>query len=110
MKKVSPLSQLKANRTDYDIPTFSFKSALLIIVGGIVGTILVPILFSMFGVSFNLSVVLGNTFITSFTIAYSRYFIESKKGFCKGFWINYGLFALAFGVIAYFWRYVGLFI
>ena len=110
MKKVSPVSELRAKKTDYDIPTFGFKSALVIILGAIIATIVLPIFLGIFGVSLNLSIVLGNTFITSLAIAYSRFFIESKRGYCKAFWINYGLFALSFGIISYFWRYIGLFI
>ena len=105
MKKGSGVSELQAKKTDYNIPTFGFKSALLIIAGGIVGTMILPMLLSL-----NLSIVLGNTFITSLAIAYSRFFIETKRGYCKAFWINYGLFALSFGIISYFWRYIGLFI
>lgn len=110
MKKVSPVGELRAKKTDYDIPTFGFKSALVIILGAIIATIVLPIFLGIFGVSLNLSIVLGNTFITSLAIAYSRFFIESKRGYCKAFWINYGLFALSFGIISYFWRYIGLFI
>lgn len=110
MKKVSPVGELRAKKTDYDIPTFGFKSALVIILGAIIATIVLPIFLGIFGVSLNLSIVLGNTFITSLAIAYSRFFIETKRGYCKAFWINYGLFALSFGIISYFWRYIGLFI
>jgi len=110
MKKASPVSELQSKRTDYDIPTFGFKSALLIITGAIAGTMILPLVLSIFGISLNLSIVLGNTFITSLAIAYSRFFIETKRGFCKAFWINYVLFALSFGIISYFWRYIGLFI
>lgn len=110
MKRGSPVSELHAKKTDYDIPTFGFKSALVILAGAIVGTIIFPIILSLFGVSQNLGILIGNTIITSFTIAYSRFFIESNKGFCRNFWINYFLFALAFGFISYFWRYIGLYI
>lgn len=110
MKKGSPVGELQAKKTDYDIPTFGFKSALVIILGAIVGTMIFPILLGVFGISLNLSIVLGNTLITSLSIAYSRFFIETKRGYCKAFWINYGLFALSFGIISYFWRYIGLFI
>ena len=110
MKKVSQVSELREKRTDYDIPTFGFKSALLILFGGIVGTIIFPIFLSLFGASQNFGILIGNTVITSFAIAYSRFFIESKKGFCRNFWISYLLFAIALGIISYFWRYVGLYI
>ena len=57
MKKGSGVSELQAKKTDYNIPTFGFKSALLIIAGGIVGTMILPMLLSVFGISLNLSIV-----------------------------------------------------
>ena len=110
MKKGSGVSELQAKKTDYNIPTFGFKSALLIIAGGIVGTMILPMLLSVFGISLNLSIVLGNTFITSFSISYARYFIESRKGFCKGFWLNYLFFAVSFAIISYLWGYLNFYL
>ena len=110
MKKVSPVSELRAKRTDYDIPTFGFKSALIILFGAIIGTIIFPGLLGMLGVSSNFSIMIGNTFITSFVLTYVRYFIESKKGFCKGFWISYLFFGISFGIMSYLWRYLNFFV
>lgn len=110
MKKVSPVSRLQAKKTDYDIPTFGYKSALVILLGAIVGSIIFPLLLSIFRVNPNFSIMIGNTFITSFAITYTRYFIESKKGFCKGFWLSYLFFGVSFGVISYLWKYLNFFI
>lgn len=110
MKKLFPVTELQAKRTDYDIPTFGYKSALVILFGAICGSIIFPWLLSFFGVSSNFSIMIGNTFITSFAIAYSRYFIESKKGKCKGFWLSYLFFGISFGIMSYLWRYLNFFI
>lgn len=110
MKKVSPVGELRAKRTDYDIPTFGFKSALIILLGAIIGTIIFPWFLGIFGVSSNFSIMIGNTFITSFVLVYVRYFIESKKGFCKSFWISYLFFGISFGIISYLWRYLNFFV
>lgn len=103
----SPVSELSAKKTDYDIPTFGFKSALLLVAAAVLGSIIVPFILSLLGVSKELGVVLGNAIITSFAVPYSRFFIETKRGFCKKFWVTYGIFALSFGVISYFWMYLG---
>ena len=110
MKKKSVVSELQAKKTDYNIPTFGFKSALVILFGGVVGTIIFPMFLSIFGVSTNFSMLIGNTFITSFVIAYSRYFIETKKGYCKSFWLSYAFFAFSFGIMSYLWGYLNFFI
>lgn len=51
----------------------------------LIGTIAFPFLLSMFGINYKIGVVIGNTIITSFAVAYTRYFIESKRGFSLGF-------------------------
>ncbi|WP_300383762.1 hypothetical protein [Clostridium sp.] len=109
MKKAASYKTLEAKRTDYDIPTFGFKSAFLIVFGGVVGSVVFPFLLSYLGVGKDLSMLIGNILFPSLAISYSRYFVESKKGICKEFWINYGIFALSFGIITYFWRYLGVF-
>ncbi|MEG2291201.1 MAG: hypothetical protein RSC24_14600 [Clostridium sp.] len=109
IKMKSPVSELSAKRTDYDIPTFGFKSALIIVSGGALGTIVAPYLLSLIGVSKSLSVVIGNALITSFAIAYARFFIESKRGYCKKFWVTYAIFAVSFGIISYFWMYLNIY-
>ena len=110
MKKASPVSELRAKRTDYDIPTFGFKSALIILFGAICGTIIFPYILGFLGASYNFGIMIGNTFITSLGIAYVRYFVESKKGFCKGFWISYLFFGISFGIISYLWRYLNFYL
>ena len=98
------------SKTDYGIPTFSFKSSLIIIVAASIATFLVPYVLSFIGLSFDFGVIIGNAVITSFALAYSRYFIESKRGYCKGFFVTYGGFALAFCIIAFFWMYLNSYI
>lgn len=100
----------KTQKTDYNIPTISFKSGLLLMISAAIGTILVPYLFSMFGVDYRLGVIIGNVVITAFAVSYTRYFIETKRGFCIGFWRLYAIFAVAFAVIGWFWVYKGVYL
>lgn len=101
---------MQAKKTDYDIPTFSFKSAMIILMGALIGTIVVPYLLSLVGVAYNLGGVIGITLVTGYAIAYTRYFVESKKGYCKNFWLTYAGFGIALAAISIFWLYLGIYI
>ena len=59
----------------------------------------------LLGVNMNFSILLGNTFITSFGFVWTRFFIDSKRGFCKKFWQQYIIWGIAFGLITYFWMF-----
>lgn len=98
----------KNQRTDYNIPTISFKSGLILIVSSLVSTVVFPLLLSIFGIDNRFGVVIGNSLITSFAVAYTRYFVETKRGFSLGFFRLYILFALSFAIIGYFWIYKGI--
>lgn len=73
-------------------------------------TLIFPYILRLIGVDFKVGVILGNTFILSFVIAYVRYFVESKKGFTKSFYTTYCIFAIAFGVISFFWMFLNTYI
>ena len=70
--------------TDYDIPMFGFKSALLILVNG----------FTYLHIDFRLPNALISGLACGLSVAYSQYFIERKEGLCKNFWLVTGLFSL----------------
>ena len=97
-------------KTDYNIPKFSLKSSLTIIGGAFVSTVVFPYLLSLIGIRFNIGVVIGNTFILGLILAYTRFFIETKQGFCKSFWMTYAGFGAAFGFISFFWMFLGSYI
>lgn len=109
-KKYTKAKVFASGKTDYGIPTFSFKSSLVIMLGAVNSTFIVPYILSFIGIDFKLGVMIGNATITSYALAYSRYFIETNKKYCKGFWITYGGFALAFCIIAFFWMYLNAYI
>lgn len=102
-KSKLPLGNMITTKTDYDIPTFGFKSALLIIVAAIFSTVILPLILGGIGLPFNLVAIITNTFITSYAVAYSRHFIETKKGYGKSFWTTYVIFALSCFIIGFFW-------
>lgn len=100
----------KTQSTDYNIPTISFKSGLILMISAAIATIVVPYLLNMIGVDYRIAVILGNVIITAFAVSYTRYFVETKRGFCRGFWRLYGLFAIAFAIIGWFWVYKGIYL
>lgn len=98
------------NKTDYNIPGFSLKSSLMILLGAIISTVVFPYIVSFIGVSYKVGVVIGNTLILGFILAYVRFFVETKRGLCNKFWITYLGFGLAFGCISFFWMYLDTYI
>ena len=105
-----PVGDMRKTKTDYDIPTFGFKSALLIVGAAIVSTIVIPMLLQFTGLNFEVVAIIANTLITSYAVAYSRYFIESKKGYCKKFWYIYLIFAVSFCVIGFLWLIMSVYV
>lgn len=97
-------------KTDYNIPRFSLKSSLCIILGAAGSTIVFPYLLSLLGISYSTGVVIGNTLILGFVLAYVRFFVETNKGFCKKFWMTYIGFGAAFGFISFFWMYLNTYV
>lgn len=105
-----PVGDMRKTKTDYDIPTLGFKSALLIVGAAIVSTIVIPMLLQFTGLNFEVVAIIANTLITSYAVAYSRYFIESKKGYCKKFWYTYLIFAVSFCVIGFLWLIMSVYV
>lgn len=99
-----------ASKTDYNIPTFGVKSSLALILAGALSTVFIPLLFSLIGIDKRISIVIGNTVILGFALAYTRFFIESKRGFCKQFWYTYAGFGTMFGFISFFWIYLNAYV
>ena len=81
-------------KTDYDIPMFGFKSALFILM-----TTMLSLLICI-KIDFRIPNALISGIVCGFSVAYSQFFIERKKGVCKNFWIVGTIFSLiAFMVI-----------
>ena len=86
--------------TDYDIPMFGFKSALLIITATMISLIVCVNGFQYLNIDFRIPNAIISSLVCGLSVAYSQFFIERKKGICKNFWIVMTLFSLmAFIVI-----------
>ena len=82
MKTIRRKDNEKWNDTDYDIPKFSYKSAFLILPV----TFLVTVLAIYLTDSNRLAIIFSLSISLSLTTAYSRYFIDTKRGLTKGFY------------------------
>lgn len=86
-------------KTDYDIPMFGFKSALFILMTTML-SLLICINLNYLKIDFRIPNALISGIVCGFSVAYSQFFIERKKGVCKNFWIVGTIFSLiAFMVI-----------
>lgn len=93
-------------KTDFGIPTFGFKSAFILVLAGTLSTWVMPLLLSLVNIDTRVSIVLGNGIILGGALAYCRYYIETQKKRCKGFWLTYLGFGVIFSMISFFWVYL----
>ena len=85
-------------KTDYDIPMFGFKSALFILMT--LSLLICINILNYLKIDFRIPNALISGIVCGFSVAYSQFFIERKKGVCKNFWIVGTIFSLiAFMVI-----------
>ena len=101
---------MKQSSTDYTIPRISFKSSLVISVGAFLGCIVIPLLMQFIGLDYKIGVVIGSATIVAYALTYTRYFIDTKRGYCKKFLRTYLLFAISFAIISFFWLYLDTFL
>ena len=87
-------------KTDYDIPMFVFKSALFILMTTMLSLLICINILNYLKIDFRIPNALISGIVCGFSVAYSQFFIERKKGVCKNFWIVGTIFSLiAFMVI-----------
>jgi hypothetical protein len=97
-------------QTDYNIPRFGFKSALILILAGILSTFFLPYVLGYMHVPNKIAIVFCNMFIMGYAIAFVRFFVETKRGFVRKFWLTYLFFGVMFGCISYFWLYLDVYL
>ncbi len=75
----------KNQRTDYNIPTISFKSGLILIASSLVSTVVFPLLLSIFGIDNRFGVVIGNSLITSLQLHIQDTLLKLREVFLWDF-------------------------
>lgn len=93
--------------TDYDIPMFGYRSALLIFAATFGSILLIPEICIWLSVDYRLITAVLGGIASGFSVSYSQFFIERDKGFCKEFWIIGILLSLCVGVIIMIVNYTG---
>lgn len=89
--------------TDYDIPMFGFKSALLIFLLTTISLFLCVHVSDLLSINSCLPTATITGLVAGFSVAFSQFFIERKTGVCKNFWIVAAIFSfLAFMCIVLF--------
>lgn len=70
---------------------FTFKSAFLLGGAVLLGTIVIPFFASKAGVGIGLSTTCAASVLTASALAFSRFFLDSKRGLCQGFFITFAV-------------------
>lgn len=109
MKNISGIDN-NIKKTDYDIPSFSIKSAFIIMSSAVISTVIIPLILSLFGIESTMITVILNGIILGGTLSFTRFFVESKRGICKKFWYTYASFGVSFSLITYYWLHLGSYI
>ena len=87
--------------TDYDIPTFGYKSSFIIVASIIITLFIVPFICDLLMIDYRLPTVIIGGLVSGFSAAYAQFFVQSSKGFCKSFWIVGSLLSFfSAGIIA----------
>lgn len=68
---------------------FTFSSALVLMAAALVGGVIIPWQVERFGIAVELSMTVVLPPLLAAGLAISRYFIDSKRGVCRGFWITF---------------------
>ena len=67
---------------------FTFSSSLILFAAAFVGAVLTPYAAEALGHDVRVASVLGLSVLLSAALAMTRYFLDSRRGLCRGFWIT----------------------
>lgn len=76
---------------------FTFSSAAILMGCALIGGILIPWQAQGIGVSVDLAMLVALPPLLAFGLSISRYFVDSQRGLCRGFW---SMFAVTWAVSA----------
>lgn len=94
--------------TDYDIPMFGYRSALLILAVTFFALCFVPFICSAIHIDYRMPTIIFGGVLSGFSVAYSQFFIERKKGICSSFWMVGGLLSLFVMILIFLVIYAGV--
>ena len=70
---------------------FTFTSSFILFVAAFAGFVLVPYAAGHFGADTRVASVVGISVLLPPALALTRYFLDSKRGICRGFWLTLGV-------------------
>ncbi|WP_124059535.1 hypothetical protein [Vaginisenegalia massiliensis] len=86
-------------KTDYDIPKFGYKAALVMLSGIMLVWLGLPSLLKWLGIDYYWGMILIGGFLCGFIVAFTQYFIQTKQGFSRRFWLVTVLWSLFIGCL-----------
>lgn len=98
-----------SSKIDTNLFRFSMRSSFIIMSVATVVSVLIPALLWSMNIPYKLWILIGNSFITSFSVAYCLVIIEKKLGYNKLFVKTYVLCSISFFLLVYLWLYLGIF-
>lgn len=94
--------------TDYDIPMFGYRSALIILLVTFLALLIIPAICDLINVNYHLPTVILGGLCSGFLVSFSQFFIERKIGICRSFWIVGGLLSLFVAMMLFLLIYAGI--
>lgn len=88
-------------KTDYDIPSFGYKSAFLMVGIFIIVLMIIPAIIASVGSIARWPMVILGGLICGFSVAYFQFVREKKEKVDKNFWIVGTLLSLFVGLLSY---------
>lgn len=67
---------------------FTFSTSVLLLISSLIGAILVPQVLSICGVSYEVTLVQSLPLCVACALGYGRYFVDTKRGLCRGFFLT----------------------
>ena len=104
---VLPKDMASEVQTSGTVP-FTFKSAFLLAGAVLLGTIIIPFFASRVGVGIDVSTTCAAPVLMAGALAFGRYFIDSKRGFCRGFYLTFLMTFGAFTIICWLLLFRGI--
>lgn len=95
-------------KTDYDIPSFSYKSAFLMVGIFIIVLMIIPAAIASMGVAYKWPLVIVGGIVCGYSVAYLQFIREKKGTIDKNFWIIGALLSLFIGILIYWVHFYSL--
>ena len=108
-RRVATYNKKNKKQKKGTIPTFGYKSAIIIVLVAALSTFFLPNMVAMLGGDSKITTLLASALFISLAVAYCQCYIESNEGFGNRFIRLFICFFITIAIICYFWIYIGLY-